>query len=89
MERKMLMVVGKGQLVYIHKIAMAVGVKIHQYKFTHNRGSNLLYALAVEDSVGSSAFAVSKVNDREKPIGCSDLKAIPRRIRVHWLMVLS
>ncbi|EAQ63963.1 hypothetical protein MED121_04298 [Marinomonas sp. MED121] len=62
---EMLMVISKGQLVYIPKIVMAVGVKIHQFKFAYDRGSNLLYALAIEDCIGSKAFAVSKRKDRE------------------------
>lgn len=63
---EMLMVISNGQLVYIPKIIMKVGVKIHQFKFTHDRGSNLLYALAVEDCIGSNAFAVSKGKDCDK-----------------------
>ncbi|PKM24716.1 MAG: hypothetical protein CVV09_15115 [Gammaproteobacteria bacterium HGW-Gammaproteobacteria-13] len=62
---EMLMVISKGQLVYIPKIVMKVGVKINQFKFSHDRGSNLLYALAVEDCIGSNTFAVSKGKDRE------------------------
>lgn len=63
---EMLSVVSKGRLVHIPGITMAVGVKIHQFGFTHDRGSKLLYALAVEDCIGSSAFAISKVASHEK-----------------------
>lgn len=62
---EMLMVISKGQLVYIPKLVMEVGIKIHQFKFSHDRGSNLLYALAIEDCIGSNAFAVSKGKNRE------------------------
>lgn len=62
---EMLMVVSKGQLVYIPKIVMVVGIKIHQFKFSHDRGSNLLYALAIEDCIGSNTFAVSKGKNRD------------------------
>lgn len=63
---EILMVISKGQLIYIPKIVMKVGLKIHQFKFTHDRGSSLLYALAVEDCIGSNAFAVSKGKDCDK-----------------------
>lgn len=62
---EMLMVISKGQLVYIPKIVVKVGIKIHQFKFSHDRGSNLLYALAVEDCISSNIFAVSKGKNRE------------------------
>lgn len=61
---EMLMVVSKGQLIYIPKIVMKVGVKIHQFKFSYDRSCNLLYALAIEDCIGSNAFAVSKGKGR-------------------------
>ena len=63
---EMLMVISNGQLVYIPKIIMKVGVKIHQFKFTHDRESNFLYALAVEDCIGSNAFVVSKGKNCDK-----------------------
>ena len=63
-----LRVLSKGQLVYIPKIVMAVGIRVNQFKFTHDRGSNLLYALAVEDCIGSNAFAVSKGKDHNQTI---------------------
>lgn len=62
---EMLMVMSQGQLIYIPKIVMAVGIKIHQFKFSHDRSSNLLYALAIEDCIGSNAFSVSKGKNRE------------------------
>ncbi|MBU2514555.1 restriction endonuclease [bacterium] len=57
---ELLQVVSKGQLVIIPKIVMEVGIKINQFKIKHDRSSNLVYALAVEDCISGNTFAVSK-----------------------------
>ncbi len=78
-KREILIVVSKGQLVYIPTISMRVGVRIHQFKFTHDRSSNFLYALAVEDCIGDKEFALLKAfieAKRDIGEGDAELEAI-------------
>ncbi|MCD9469545.1 restriction endonuclease [Photobacterium phosphoreum] len=63
---ELLKVISKGQLIYIPKITMEVGIKVHQFKFRHDRGSNLLYALAVEDCIGNNSFSISKEKNKSE-----------------------
>ena len=40
--------------------------KFTSFTFSYDRGSNLIYALAIEDCIGSKAFAVSKGKNLDK-----------------------
>ncbi|GEM_PF-1944122 len=63
---EILMVLNQGQIVHIPKIIMTVGIKVVQFKFTLDRSSNLLYALAVEDCIGNNSFIISKHKEEDR-----------------------
>ena len=59
-KKEPLKIISKGQLIIIPRILMTVGIKIHQFRFTHDRSSNLLYALAVQDCIADTTYAIYK-----------------------------